>query len=95
MQATQSDGKDKRSRSEYKPFHKYQVDLKLLITLRSMFAKSLTNLGKPWYNNLAGLNLIHDAVYMGILFAIDCQERKIMLSNLEYVQKIVHQVQST
>jgi len=58
-----------------------------------MFAKSLKSLGKDIPVIVTGLNLIHDAVYMGILFAIDCSERKIMLSNLEYVQKIVSQVQ--
>jgi hypothetical protein len=62
------------------PFKSYKKDLEKLYTFRSMISKVTTELG---------LNIITDGVLMAITFAIDLTERKLMLSNLDFVNKVI------
>ncbi len=71
---------------QYSPFRSYRKDLRLLITFKSMIAKSV--------HEMTPESMIDGGVLMAIAFAIDQSERKLMLSNIEYINKVVQAAQS-
>ena len=71
----------KQSEKTYTPFSSYRKDLKLLHTFKNMLAKS--------YIEMTPENMIQGGALLAIAFAIDQSERKLMLSNIEYINKVV------
>lgn len=54
-----------------------------------MISKVVTDLGKSLKSNILGTNLINDGVLLAVGFAIDLTERKLQLSNIEFVNKVI------
>ncbi len=54
-----------------------------------MISKVVTELGKFISSNMIGTNLITDGVLLALGFAIDLTERKLQLSNIEFVNKVI------
>lgn len=54
-----------------------------------MISKVVTELGRYKKFNRLGTHLITDGVLLAIGFAIDLSERKLQLSNIEFVNKVI------
>jgi hypothetical protein len=54
-----------------------------------MISKVVTDLGKLLKSYIKGTNLINDGVLLAVGFAIDLTERKLQLSNIEFVNKVI------
>jgi hypothetical protein len=54
-----------------------------------MISKVVSDLGKLLKSNITGKNLISDGVLLAVGFAIDLTERKLQLSNIEFVNKVI------
>jgi len=54
-----------------------------------MISKVVSDLGKLLKSNITGKNLITDGVLLAVGFAIDLTERKLQLSNIEFVNKVI------
>ena len=54
-----------------------------------MISKVVTDLGKLLKSYIKGTNLITDGVLLAVGFAIDLTERKLQLSNIEFVNKVI------
>ena len=76
-------------KDKYIPFNSYNKDLERLQTFRTMISKVVTELGKYKKFNQLGTHLITDGVLLAIGFAIDLSERKLQLSNIEFVNKVI------
>jgi hypothetical protein len=54
-----------------------------------MISKVVSDLGKLLKSYIKGTNLINDGVLLAVGFAIDLTERKLQLSNIEFVNKVI------